>query len=123
MKVLEIRVESLEDSLNRFKEVFNQIVSNKNVKQEEYIAFSSVEEISKVLTPKRLQLLRFIKDNKPYSIREIAKQLNRDYKNVYTDLKLLKELGIIELKEKNGSLVPVVLYDEIDIKVPIAKAV
>jgi len=119
MKVLEIRVESLNDSFDKFREVFNRALAGETVEKEEYIAVSSVEELNKLLSPKRIQLLNFLKRNKVNSVRELSEKIGRDYKNVYTDLKLFEKLGIIKFEKVNGNLVPKVLYDELDIKVPL----
>lgn len=119
MKVLEIRVESLNDSFDKFREVFNRALAGETVEKEEYIAVSSVEELNKLLSPKRIQLLNFLKRNKVNSVRELSEKIGRDYKNVYTDLKLFEKLGIIKFEKVNSNLVPKVLYDELDIKVPL----
>lgn len=47
----------------------------------------------------RLELLHAIRINKPRSIQELSKIVERDFKNVYQDVKLLAEYGLIELKE------------------------
>jgi predicted transcriptional regulator len=51
-------------------------------------------------------------------IESLENSVNK-FKNVYTDLKLLEQLGIIELKEEKGKIRPIVLYDELDIKIPL----
>jgi predicted transcriptional regulator len=119
MRTLEIRIENLKDSLDKFKEVFNRLQSGEKVEKEEYIAVSSIEELNKLLSPKKIQILNFLKENKVSSINELARKLGRDYKNVYTDLKLFEKLGIIRFEKENGKLIPKVLYDEIEVKVPL----
>ena len=119
MSKLEIRIKSLENSVNKFKNVFKKLSKGEKVEKEEYIAFSSVEELNKILTKKRLDLLKFIKQNDISSVKELADKVDRNYKNVYTNLKLLEQLGIVELKEEKGKIRPIVLYDELDIKIPL----
>jgi len=51
-------------------------------------------------------------------IESLENSVNK-FKNVYTDLKLLEQLGIIELKEEKGKIRPIVLYDKLDIKIPL----
>jgi len=51
-------------------------------------------------------------NNQGLSIRQLALELERDYKNVYDDVQRLMSLGLIEVQ--NATLhVP---YDEIDIR-------
>ncbi|WP_457624308.1 HVO_A0114 family putative DNA-binding protein [Persephonella sp.] len=119
MKKLEIRVERPGYSLNRFKEVFKELSEGRDVQSEEYIAVSTIEELNRLLSPKRLQMLNYLKRHQVRSISELAEKLKRDYKNVYSDLKLFEELGIVKLEKKNGSTVPYVVYDELDIKIPL----
>jgi len=119
MKKLEIRVERPEYSLNRFKEVFKELSEGRDVQSEEYIAVSTIEELNRLLSPKRLQMLNYLKRHQVNSISELAEKLKRDYKNVYSDLKLFEELGIVKFEKKNGNTIPYVVYDELDIKIPL----
>ncbi len=49
----------------------------------------------KLLTPKRLELLRFVHEYGDTSILSLAKKLNRDYSYVYQDLKDLSQVGLL----------------------------
>lgn len=48
------------------------------------------------LTEKRVQMVRTIMHRHPGSIRELADFLHRDIKNVFDDLKILNEMGVIK---------------------------
>jgi predicted transcriptional regulator len=50
----------------------------------------------KNLTPARWTLLEALKRSGPMSINELARLLERNYKNVHTDVTRLLELGLIE---------------------------
>jgi predicted transcriptional regulator len=50
----------------------------------------------KNLTPARWTLLEAVKRFGPMSINELARLLQRNYKNVHTDVTRLAELGLIE---------------------------
>lgn len=63
------------------------------------ISFPDFESLGRVITGARLELLQAIRIHKPKSIQELAKVVERDFKNVYQDVKLLAEYGLIELKE------------------------
>jgi predicted transcriptional regulator len=91
-------------------------------KLKETLSFESVESFRKILTPKRIELLRAIRHKKPGSIYELAKILNRDLKNIRDDIELMEELGLVDLK--NGRkirdvVIPSVNYDELKIAIAI----
>jgi predicted transcriptional regulator len=57
----------------------------------------------RTLTPARWVLLGALREKEAASIYELAKRLERDYKNVHTDVSRLAELGLIE-KRADGSV-------------------
>lgn len=63
------------------------------------ISFPDFETLGRVITGARMELLNVIRHQKPKSIQELARLVKRDFKNVHQDVKLLKEFGLIELKE------------------------
>ena len=70
-----------------------------------------------ILTDKRLELWRAIRDSKPDSISTLAKMVHRGFRAVYRDLLLLQSLGLItfrKTKGKRGDLqTPISLVDEL----------
>ena len=70
------------------------------------VYFESAEALSRVLTRQRHQLLRVLHANGGLSIRALASLLERDYKNVYQDVKILEEAGLIERDSKNRIIAP-----------------
>ena len=59
----------------------------------------------------RVELLQHVAMHEDLSIRQLAVQLERDYRNVHDDVQRLLELGLLEI-DAGKLLVP---YDEIDI--------
>ena len=83
-------------------EVVGQIEAGKKVRtQGEWLYFSDVREMGKVLTPKRLELLKTIREHHPESVRAVAELTGRNVKNVAEDLALLASLGLVEMKESD----------------------
>jgi predicted transcriptional regulator len=70
--------------------------------QPEWLYFSNVREMGKVLTPKRLELLKLIRDSRPESIRALAERSGRHVKNIAEDLSLLVALGLVEMEARRG---------------------
>ena len=87
--------------------------------REPEISFTSLRALSRVLTPKRLQILKTVRKQRPSSIRELARMLGRDPKNVQEDVKILEEAGLLMLEKKGNAFTPVVDFDEIDVRVAI----
>lgn len=66
--------------------------------------FDGVTSLRHLLTNEKARLLHVIKTQKPSSIYDLAKKLERDFKSVRDDVKLLERFGFIELvaeKHKN----------------------
>ena len=82
--------------------------------------FESYGELSRLLSPKNLELLETIAENEPESIREAASLVERDYKQVHRNLSELEDIGVIEF-EGGGSgrpKKPVLAYDGLEIDIP-----
>jgi predicted transcriptional regulator len=63
---------------------------------ERHLAFESWDALARVLTGKRMELLRYVRRNNVTSIRALAKALNRDYSNVHADVKALAGAGLLD---------------------------
>ncbi len=61
---------------------------------------------AKIFTPKRLELLMFLRQSETYSISNIAKKLNRRFEVVHRDLKLLAHYGFVKLLKKKNRVIP-----------------
>ena len=120
VKNIRIGIKSIKESLDEFKDYWKKIENGEKVEKKEALYFESISALRSVLTAKRIELLRAIAEHKPKSIYELAKILNRDIKNVNDDIKLLSELGLLELKRSKTNkekLEPVVGYDKIMIEI------
>ena len=62
------------------------------------ISFPDFETLGKIITGSRIEILKTIRVEKPRSIQKLAKILKRNFKNVYQDVQLLAEYGLIDLK-------------------------
>jgi len=60
----------------------------------------SEEEQNRVLTPKRLELVRVIRDQEPETISELAELVGRRVDSVSRDLRILSTYGIIEFMKR-----------------------
>lgn len=63
---------------------------------ERRLAFESWDALARVLTGKRMELLRYVRRNNVTSVRALAKALRRDYSNVHADVKALASAGLLD---------------------------
>ncbi|MEM3396185.1 MAG: HTH domain-containing protein [Thermoplasmata archaeon] len=61
-------------------------------------------EVFNILTARRVELLEYLQAKAPTSIRQIAKELNRDYKNVYDDISALEDAELVVTKKKGRNV-------------------
>jgi len=85
--------------------------------------FSGILALRQILSNEKARILNVIKNQKPQSIYDLAKKLNRGFKSVNDDLKLLQRFGFIELiEEKTKKRIrhkPVIVVDSIIINIKI----
>lgn len=63
---------------------------------EDHIMFESWDALARVMTAKRIELLRHLHRNPEASIASLARSLKRDYKRVHEDVEALSQAGLIE---------------------------
>lgn len=77
------------------------------------INFPTYEELASTFTPSVIELLETIRREGPSSINETARLVDRDVKNVHTELSELAQLHVIYFEEDGQAKQPVVWFDEI----------
>ena len=82
--------------------------------------FGSYAELSRLLSPKNLELLETISEHDPESIRETADLVDRDYKQVHRNLSELEDIGVIEFESGGPGRAkrPILAYDGLEIDIP-----
>ena len=108
-----LRVESSKKALDRAFGVLTK--PTKKYKGMEIISFPDFETLGRIITGARLELLHVVRLEKPKSIQELARMLKRDFKNVYQDLMLLVEFGLLDLNKAGPrkAATPVAKFNEI----------
>ena len=95
-KRLELRVGGPGDALDRFEAAWNRRLEGGRALPLAILTLPDLPALLKQLSPARWTLLARLRAAGPLSVYELARQLQRDYKNVHTDVKRLIELGMIE---------------------------
>lgn len=65
------------------------------------------EDIERLMRPSTLGIVEAIVTDHPESIRDVAKEVERDYREVHRNLRELEELGVIEFEETSQRKRPV----------------
>src|SRR3989338_6113523 len=68
---------------------------------------------SRVLTPRKLELVRLIRQKQPRNLSELATFAGRKIGNVHRDLKVLEHFNIVKLEKRGRETVPLAKAEEI----------
>ena len=102
------------EAARRFVDAWHRAKRGKTF-QERHLAFESWDALARVLTGKRMELLRYVRRHKVTSVRALAKALQRDYSNVHADVQALTTAGLIDATEAGLQAD----YDTIETKIAI----
>ena len=108
--------------MHEFAVAWDKLQHGEKVEKRTGIYFESIDAMRKVLTNKRLTILKVIKEEEPNSVYALAKLLGRDLKNVNQDLKMLVDIGLVTVelvKDDKKRIVPHVEYDKILLEIPV----
>ena len=84
-----------EEATRRFVDAWQRAARGDSFR-ERHLAFESWESLARVLTGKRMELLRFVRHHNVASVRSLSKALKRDYSNVHADVQALTAAGLLD---------------------------
>ncbi|HAR41198.1 MAG TPA: hypothetical protein DCS07_00965 [Bdellovibrionales bacterium] len=102
MKIKKITIKTKEEFFSDIASAIKAVNSRKTTKPRRGEYFE-LEAVRNVLTEKRLEIWRAIRNQKPDSILALAKLLHRDFKSVYRDVSMLVAVGLVELRKGKGA--------------------
>ena len=120
VKNIKIGIRSHDTAFAEWADTFEKVRKGGKTAKKRGVYFTDLEAMRRVLTEKRLELLRAIKDQQPDSVYELAKNVKRDIKNVNEDLLLLRDMGLVSMtRSRKGRerLTPKVNYDKIQLEI------
>lgn len=94
MSKVQVHVDSLPEMGERFSEAWHRAERGENF-CETHVTFLDLETMQSTLSPRRLELLRHVRQHGATSTRELATALARDYKNVHQDVAALEAAGLL----------------------------
>lgn len=92
---IHLGVEDVEAGYERFIEAWEKAETGELTEPEIHLDFEDLSMLLSVLTPRRLEILKTLRQHGPVSVRALSRYLERDYKNVHTDASALEEVGLI----------------------------
>ena len=116
-----VTVESLGELQRRTADAFEQALASDRPETDvtRRLSFETTDQLAQVFTPRAIDLLQVIAQEEPASIREAARLVDRDIKQVSENLERLEEYEIVEFVDNGRAKQPIVGYDEIDIQLPL----
>jgi predicted transcriptional regulator len=95
--------DSAQDFGSRFVDSWNRAERGEPV-SERHLSFDSFETLARVLTQKRLEILRHLHRHPAASINALAKAVKRDYRRVHEDVEALAAAGLVDREEGGTGL-------------------
>ena len=109
--------ESIREASERTAATMKALAQGKEVQPHFGVNFEQIGQMLATFTPKRWELIAALRQSGPLTVAELARRLNRDYKNVHTDVNQLIEWMAVERADDGRVNVP---WSEIvvDMKLP-----
>jgi predicted transcriptional regulator len=103
-----------EDASQRFADAWHR-AERGDTFRERHLTFESWDALTRVLTNRRMELLRYVRSHEVRSVRALAKALGRDYSNVHADVQALTAAGLLDATGRG----PRADYDAIETRIAI----
>lgn len=83
------------------------------------ISFGTVSKLRRLLTDRRVEIIRSLMDEPAESISALAERLDRSYSVVHADVDVLADYGIVQFRSDSRDRAPFVPYDSVEIDITI----
>ena len=93
-KKLQVHADGLAEMGNRFVAAWHRAQAGEAL-DEAHFTFLSFQAMTETLSPRRLELLRYVRQHGAASMRDLATSLGRDYKSVLQDVSALEAGGLL----------------------------
>jgi predicted transcriptional regulator len=104
-------------SAKGFIDAWKKAEQGEEMKAEHRLHFENLETLLRALTQGRWVLLKKLRAKGPMSVRSLARELGRDYKNVYTDVRRLEDMGLVVRTKDQDVEVP---WDTVEARLRLA---
>lgn len=93
---IHIGTENPDEGFERFVDTWQRAEQGEQGDTEVHLNFEDLSMLLAVITPRRLEVLKTLRQQGPMSVRALATALARDDKNVHADTRVLEEAGLLE---------------------------
>ena len=107
--------DTLEDVGSRAIDAWRRMERGEEV-HEKHVSFEDWETMVRILSPKRIELLRHVHQHPAKNIRALAQALGRDYRRVHEDVEALEAAGLLD-RDKEGVRAE---YGALDVQMTVA---
>lgn len=111
--VLLVTVDDEPNPYEAGREAIQRLETGESVGQPATVRFPNESRLTEVFNERTYTLLRVVRDETPESIRETARLVGRDKKNVHDELTTLEALGVVRFEENGRAKRPVFPYDDL----------
>lgn len=108
---IHVGIEDADRGFERFIETWERAERGQIRQTEVHLNFGDLSTLLSILTPRRLDVLKTLRQQSSSSVRALSKKLGRDYKNVHADVRALENVGLLERTEEGALRV---FWDVID---------
>lgn len=85
------------------------------------VSFAEADELSRLLTERRMEIIEAIMTEEPDSIRDLADKVDHGLREVHEDVQMLASRGIVEFEEDGRAKKPRIPYDNVRIEVDLPR--
>lgn len=114
---LRITIETAEEAFDAAVEAAGTAEDGKQTPA--VVSFESTKGFRRLLTDRRLEIMRSLMTEPADSISDLAERLNRNYSTVHEDVEVLAEYGIVQFRQEGQAKQPFVPYDTIEFGVTV----
>ncbi|MCQ9146097.1 MULTISPECIES: helix-turn-helix domain-containing protein [Brucella/Ochrobactrum group] len=118
MNTLRVRVQTYDDTIAEVEARAAMAAAGRAVEDRSTFTFDNWSVLVKTLSATRMEIIRAMSGRGAMSVREIARRVGRDVKNVHGDLDALAKSGLVD-KGDSGFEFP---FDRIHVEVDIEAA-
>lgn len=116
INILLVTVERDDELYENGLEAIRTLERGESIDQPTTVTFADETMLAQTFNERTYRLLNVINEERPASIRETARLVGRDKKNVYEELTTLEALGVIRFDEDGQAKRPLFPYDDLIIR-------
>lgn len=119
-RTLTVRVGTPEEAFDKLGERFAALDRGERPEPLFEVVLQREEDLQRLLSPQNVHLIRTIARQEPSSIRETARFVERDVRQVHGNLHELERMNLVRFEQEGRAKRPTVWYNNIEIELPVS---